>query len=269
MIKITPDQLTTGDVLLYHGTSFFSKIILALDGGNYSHAAIVHDGHMTEALSNGITENTPAASTASAKYVDVYRFVKDGARLGDAAFPVAPLDSAIQAFENSPQRYAYEEILLLALLCSTRKVTAAAHLPGLAMIVRNILETASDTLAKLIAAGREPVICSELVYRCYENSGPNYKLLIRGADIPDAKALAATLQPAAAAELREIHARAAEFLANYYQAKRIRVTPAAGRGTAAAVAVPALVEVAAVADFVTPHDLEASPNLQLIGTLQA
>src|SRR5437879_259528 len=120
MPKISVQELQDGDVLLYHGTALISRLIRLFDGGSYSHAAIIHKGHITEALGSGITQNTVAASTARTKYVEIYRFIKQGQRLGSNEYPTHPLDQAISSFEAEPQRYAYEQILLLALLCSTR-----------------------------------------------------------------------------------------------------------------------------------------------------
>jgi hypothetical protein len=267
MANVPVSTLQDGDVLLYHGTAFISRMILLLDGGDYSHAAVFRANHITEALGGGITINQVAASVASCKFVDVYRFVKDGEKLGSATYPIPPLNTAIENYETHPQRYAYEQILLLALLCSTRKLNAVTHMPGFAMIVRNILDTASDEVAKIIGAGKEPVICSELVYRCYSDADTNgkYKLPICGADITQ---MMAFMQPAVPAEpeVADIQARAADFLLNYYAAKH----PKQGSAPPAAAALPTaeVQMMAAVANFVTPRDLQFSPNLQLKGTLQ-
>jgi hypothetical protein len=265
MAQILVSELTDGDVLLHQGTAFISRMIRHLDGGPYSHAAIFHAGHITEALGSGITINNIGVSIAEAKYVDVYRFLKAGKKLGAPDYPVAPLTAAIQTFENNRQRYAYEQILLLALLCSTRKLTSAVHMPGLAMVIRNVLESAGDVLDHLTAAGKEPVICSELVYRCYfnANAGGKYKLTIMGADIPGLMALEAAAQafdPRITEELRELQAEAIAFLSQYAVARQAVGGIPEGLETQALVA-------AAVADFVTPRDLMRSPDLQLAGTL--
>jgi hypothetical protein len=45
MSAIYSDDLKEGDVLLYHGTAFISKLIITLDGGPYSHASYFHGDH--------------------------------------------------------------------------------------------------------------------------------------------------------------------------------------------------------------------------------
>jgi hypothetical protein len=216
---------------------------------------------ITEALANGIESNALQVSVSGAKYVDVFRFTRNGEGLGSKSYPISALITSVDTFEAHRERYAYEEILLLAMLCSTRKLTAIMHLPGVAMIVRNALDSAADVVAKYIAAGQEPVICSELVYRIFKNAGEAYQLAILGADatklaaisnVPDER----NLTP----EMRDLQSAASAFLANYDEAKK------AGRAKATlSTAAPEQSLAATIADFVTPHDLFVS--LQLIGTL--
>jgi len=271
MAKIDASKLQDGDVMLYHGTSLLSKIIMTFDGGSYSHAGIFRAGHITEALGDGINQSAIATSVAGAKYVDVYRFTKDADPLGSAQYPAAPLDAAIVTFETNKNAYAYDELLLLALLCSTRQLTTIMRTPGLAMVVRNFLDSAMEVLAKMMAVGRKPVICSEMVFRCFENADAagKYALEIRGADVPMAAELdgiVANATPADSASAQQIRAQAAAFLRNYSQAVHAQAPPAVtallGEYSAAAAGL-------AVANFVTPHDLQDSPNLQLAGTLSA
>jgi hypothetical protein len=274
VISIKPNQLRDGDVLLYQGEGFLSRLIRVFDGGDYTHASIYHRDHIMEALGQGIVDRSVAESCEGHNLVDVYRFTNSGHHLGDPNYPLLPLDGSIEQFENNKSRYAYEQILLLALLCSTRKLTSAAHLPGLAMIVRNIFDEAADVLARFMTGEnkKEPVICSELVYRCYLNAGKDtlYQLTIVGADIPGAAAFAegvASLPPLIAAEALDIRARASAFLMNYYQAKQESVSAVKeAQAQVEALAVPTTAE--AVADFVTPRDLASSPNLQRVGTLE-
>jgi hypothetical protein len=114
-----------------------------------------------------------------------------------------------------------------------------------------------------------------MVFLCFENADPagTYSLLIRGADIPSAQALdAVPTDPVAA----QIQAQAAAFLQNYSQAALLPpAAPAPGPITAYSApssvapisAYAAAISAYAVANFVTPHDLQNSPNLQLAGTL--
>ena len=240
--KVLPNQLQPGDVLLYHGTGFISDMIRLFDGSDYSHAALFNGQNVVEAIASGITARSLTESVAEAKYVDVYRFISgDGQhKLGEAGYPAQPiLDTAAQ-FVAKADRYAYEQIVLLAALAGTRRIPVVSDIPFLRWILRNILDNAADVINKIIAAGKEPMICSELVYRCYTESGPQYDLIIRGAD---------TL------------------------AMRARSIPPLGGSAAAAAAGGQSHDAAAIQaeldDFVTPRDLRDSPDLYKVGTLQA
>lgn len=270
-MRIDIEDLRDGDVLLYYGTSLLSKMIMTLDGGNYSHAGIMRGGEVTEALGDGINHHSVATSVAGAKFVDVYRFTKNGGNLGDPQYPVQPLDDAAQAFEIAKNKYAYDELFLLAALCSTRQLAAIMKSPGMAMFVRDFLDSAMEKLSNLMASGTKPVICSEMVFRCFENAMPagTYTLVIKGSDIPSAQAVQGIIaeNPDAAA----IQAQAAAFLQNYSQAALGPAAPAVPAPivayAASISAYSAAISAFAVANFVTPHDLQDSPNLQLAGTL--
>src|SRR6266852_3566157 len=259
--RIDISSLRLGDVLLYHGTSFLSRLIRLFDGGSFSHSSIFDGIHVMEALGNGINIRTVQESVAGAPYVDVFRFNgAGGQQLGAPSLPSEPFKNAIQAFESTPERYAYEEILLLAVLGATRRIPLP---PGVGVIVRNLLDSAAELVGNLTAEGKQPVICSELVFRCYLNAGENYKLLIRGADRTPTALWAYSTESASHTEVEQaqVAQSAQNFLARYALAKH----PEAATSTlVTADAITAL----AVADFVTPHDLEVSPSLLRLGTLQ-
>lgn len=256
MRVISISDLRLGDVLLYHGDSFISRLIELFDGGTYSHSSIFDGKQVMEALADGIEVRTPQDSVAGVPFVDVYRFVsKDGKHLGEPGLPTDPLSKAIIYFEDNRQRYAYEEIVLLAVLTTTRKIPLP---PILAEIVRNLLDSAADVIATIVAAGRQPVICSELVFRCYQNAGNDYEILIRGADVPKVAVEVETVESSLAQA--EVRAAAENFLVRYALAK--------GNTPKSALEVFSVQQTPfAVADFVTPHDLEASPSLQRVGRL--
>lgn len=179
---VSPNQLQPGDVLLYRGNGFISNMIRLFDGSQYSHAAFYNGQNVVEAIASGIAERSLATSV-EATPVDVYRFIStDGHKLGDAGFGVQPVLDTSAGFVAKADRYAYEQILLLAALAGSRRIPVVSDIPFLHWILRNILDNAAEVLAKIVADGKEPMICSELVYRCYTESGPQYDLLIRGAD---------------------------------------------------------------------------------------
>jgi hypothetical protein len=254
---IRPGDLKPGDVLLYHGSSLIARLIRWFDGTEYHHSGIWQGDHVVEAISNGVASRSLEESVGGAMYVDVYRYhrLPQKEPLGSPGLPPEPVLAAVAQFEVNRQRYAYEGIVLLALLAATRRT----KLPfGLGILLRNLLDEAAEKVAEIVAAGKEPMICSELVYRCYESGGAPYKILIRGADIALANAMALGAQSttiAAANWSQETgddypYEEASAFLDNYYAVKGGDVS------------------IAAVADFVTPGDLSKSPNLWKLGTLR-
>jgi hypothetical protein len=281
MADITAGQLQAGDVLLYHGTAFISRLIRLFDGGAYSHASIYDGAQVVEALGQGITADAVATSVSGAAYVDVYRFVTDQGTMLGPGLTAQPVVNTIKSYLQKHDRYAYEEILLLAVLCSSRRISGINAV--LAMVLRNLLDSAAALLAKFVAGGKQPMICSEFVYRCYFESGSAYFIKVRGADVAAAAAaavIAATVAPApvvAAAALASdpssdavaaFQADAAEFLVQYEAASLQAPKNRAAKGKRAKRQPLAPVIAAAVPDFVTPRDLQRSPNLIKIGTLR-
>lgn len=276
--KVKPADLKPCDVLLYHGTAFISRMICLFDGSEYSHAAIYDGTNIAEALGKGITSDPVATSVQGAKYVDVFRFHSDsGAQLRDTGYPEKPVLDRVAFYVGNPERYAYEEIVFLALLATTRRLPVVGWVPGLGALLRTVLDSAADVLNKIIATGKEPMICSELVYRCYAEAGANYHLKIAGAQMLMRHSLheSALLKamplaaPEGDRELQELAAAAEVFLQSYAVAQSGREMPKGKRGAAKAskeemrgLALPV------VADFVTPRDLKTSPNLIHIGRLE-
>lgn len=275
---IKQSDLKAGDVLLYHGTSPLSDLIRLFDGSKYSHTSIYDGEKVMEALDPGIVTRPVATSIADSTFVDAYRFISvpDKEPLGSAKCPDKPVRDRIAYYQANPQRYAYEQILLLALLAATRRIPVVSWIPGLSLVLRAILDRAAWVLAKLMGGGKEPMICSELVYRCYAeatNDG-KYALTIRGADVlaPEAATTVATVAPAfapnqimtttAAASMDPLIDEKTHFLAMYAAAKGLPAAPliaAATRGSG--------IGIAAIPDFVTPRDLSRTPNLTFVGTL--
>jgi hypothetical protein len=282
--KVLPNQLQPGDVLLFHGTGFISEMIRLFDGSQYSHAAFYSGQKVVEAIGSGITSRPLAESVSGAKYVDVCRFIsKDGHRLGDAGYAAQPVLNTAGQFVAKADRYAYEQLVLLAALAGSRRIPVVSDIPFLRWILRNILDNAAEIISEIVAAGKEPMICSELVYRCYTESGPQYDLVIRGADTLAARArslpvLGGSLAASAghSQEAEAIQAELDAFMAKYQRAKiqgrmaaNAKAGKPAGKKKGGVAATSAGGMALAVADFVTPRDLRDSPDLTLIGTLQA
>jgi len=82
---------------------------------------------------------------------------------------MGPVRARGEFYLGQGNRYAYEQIVLLAFLILIRKVSPN---PALFWLVRNAVALATSILNRLLGGGRQPMICSELVYRAYYEALP-------------------------------------------------------------------------------------------------
>ena len=161
MDVITKNDFAAGDVVLYHGTAVISRLIRLFDGTEVNHAAVyLGDGTLGEAIGKGLSRQTVPTSLAQSEYVIVRRLKTDPGTM----LPV--LDKATTYLANG-NRYGYEQIVLLAFLGLTRKLAVNGTLRWL---LRKLFDEASSWLMQ--HGDRQPMICSEFVYRCYDEARP-------------------------------------------------------------------------------------------------
>jgi len=189
VLKIS--DLSPGDVLLYQGTALISRAIQLLDGTDFSHAALYLGGDTVgEAVSAGLVRRSFAAGSAGL-WVQAHR-------LKESVPNMDPVLAVANAYLDEGPRYGYEQLLLLAFLCLTRKLKVA---PSLHALMRRSLDAAAALLTRLLSQNSQPMICSEFVFRAYDEAlpAPNdaYSLWIAtpGAsdrlELPDARAFPA------------------------------------------------------------------------------
>jgi len=251
--RIKASVLKPGDTLLFHGNSFIAKAIRMFDGTKYNHAAIFDGQNVVEAVATGVETHTLSQAIKDAEFVGVFRLTKDGSELGSAELPYDPVGQVIADFQRDRDRYAYEQILLLAVLATTRRVPIP--------MLRWILDHAASIVSGIMAMGRQPMICSELVYRCYLGAGDAYPPKILGAGVFNRGLSVMSLEEATGDYHDEPEARRLkeEFLELYFTAK----------GTD-----PEYVEFRSLdfrkpnPNFVTPGDLYKSPDLRFLGYLK-
>jgi hypothetical protein len=162
---IKETDLQDADVILYNGNGWISKAIRFFDGTEVNHAGIfMADGcNVGEALGKGLTKRSLKKSIEN----DVYVIVR---RLKTYPGTMQPVIEKAQAYLNAGSRYGYEQILLLAFLCTTRKMPVNKYLH---LLIRKVLDEAA---ALLMGKGfGQPMICSEFVYRCYDEALPAMK----------------------------------------------------------------------------------------------
>jgi hypothetical protein len=254
-------DLHPGDVLLFRGNAVISRLIQFFDGSPYSHTGIYTGDGVLEAVAEGVKKRPLEESIKGVEYVDVYRYsTTDGHTLGDSVYPLAPIEARMKYYEANGDRYAYEELFLLSILASTRHLPLPVVMP----LVRVYLDRAVATMPIFLSGGKEPMTCSELIYRCYAESDTTgkYRLQVLGTEpenlegqiysgVRDASmpAIDSTIDDQLS---KQDQKEMKEFIALYAKAKNR--SDAKTKWT--------------TSDFVTPHDLMQSPNLKKIGRLK-
>jgi hypothetical protein len=161
-------ELMPGDVLLYRSKGLISDAIRFIDRAEVSHAGLFlgrYEGMgrtVGEAIREGVIRRALPKSIEHVEWVE-------SRRLKEPPESLDPVLERAEVYLKRGERYAFEQILLLALLCITRNLSASSILGGL---IRETLDAAAAFLLHLFNTGREPVICSEFVFRCYDEALP-------------------------------------------------------------------------------------------------
>ena len=168
-------DLRPGDVLMYHSTDFIGRAIQFFDGSELNHVAVyLAEDEVGEAVPEGVLSQGFEKSIHWAKWVRARR-------LKDRPSDMSPVIHKAREYIAEGNRYAFEQIFLLAFLGLTRKVKFT---PTLRRLVRSVLDSATAVLTQWISMGRRPMICSEFVYRTYDEALPEasdvYSLRIPG-----------------------------------------------------------------------------------------
>jgi len=176
MEKINLRNIQPCDVLLCRGEGLFSDMIVLLDGGTYSHAALyagkIDDKHyVIQATDRGIVCD-PIEKIQCETFVDVFRFNKDEHKLGEENYPYKPILDVGQAYVDAHVKYANDHLILLAILAVTRDIPLDSFSKKL---LRDVLDHAADLIFKQLDKGVMPMVCSELVYRCFDEADDNKK----------------------------------------------------------------------------------------------
>lgn len=257
MEQITFKDLLPCDVLLCRGNGMLSDAIVALDGGSYSHSAFFDGSGLVQATSRGVVKDD-IGILKEETYVDVFRFIKQHHQIGDAGWPAEPVVKEADQIAVEGHKYAFDHLFLLGLVAISRRIPMV---PFEKKLLRIILDHAINVLFKVLDEGKEPMVCSEVVYRCFAEALPieKYQLEIKGTLLdrlggetkPEAShSTLHTLAEVDGEELMRLEHSKTKFLETWHKAK---TKDNRGDGDLA------------VASCVTPHDLEISPNLLKIG----
>jgi hypothetical protein len=158
-MSLSVNDIEPGDVLLFHGHGFTSWAIRKLDGTRVNHAAIALAGGMLgEAAGSGLRQFDIARAVAGSDFTVVRRLPDQD---------LAPVLTRANTYFTGKVPYAYQQIVLLALLATTRRIP----LPHFARrLLRSVLDHAAAALNDMVDSGSRTMICSEYVYRCYDEA---------------------------------------------------------------------------------------------------
>jgi hypothetical protein len=159
-----------GDILLFRGHSFVSRAIRLIDGADVNHAALaVNASTMIEAAGSGLRLSPIPDAIAGNDMTFIHRL--------PGREDLSPVVAAGDAFLKARTPYAYQQLMLLALLTLTRRVELHSRL--LRAIVRVACDQAARMINALVDDGRDLMICSEFVYRCFDDGhDPRYHLTL-------------------------------------------------------------------------------------------
>lgn len=161
MDVVKSDEVADADVLLYHGNSMISRLIRFFDGTDVNHAAIcIGRDEIGEAQAKGLTRDRIDGRLNNGEYIIVRRTKNNPGTM-------QPVVDKAEYYLGIGNKYAFEQIFLLAFLGLSRKLPANAYLKWL---LRKVLDQAADWLTS--NGERQPMICSEFVYRCYNEALP-------------------------------------------------------------------------------------------------
>ncbi|AOY78135.1 hypothetical protein [Clostridium formicaceticum] len=265
MKNIKFDDLYPGDVLLCRGEGWLSDLILLFDGGTYSHAALYAgkegDNHyVIQATQKGILKTAPDILSCEI-FIDVFRFNKKNHKLGEKEYPYQPIISVGQHYVDEKTKYAFDHLIFLAILGITREIPLDITSKK---IMRSILDNATAYLFKLLDKGTTPMVCSELVYRCFDeaDSEKKYQLTIEALTLEDFKGIL----DKEALKIESTNEVVEELDKELIQAKQkfMEVWRKVKQEENTMHALP----LDPVSACVTPKDIEKSPDLEKLGRLQ-
>lgn len=265
--EIDMSEVKAGDVLLSYGDGWISDVIRLVDGGSYSHGAFFNGESIVEAGLRGVVSTPLEKEVNAQKYVDVYRFISDNQmNFSSPDWPVEPVVQRANYYLEKGTKYADNQLYLVGVLILIRKLP---HTRVEKAVLRAIIAMVFK-LFKRILEGKETksVVCSELVYRSFYEAIPKkkYGLTIKGTLAPimvqlDSLVENETLEASPPdKELNQLLEQAEQM----YWKINPELAPSKHKIDSLLKAGNPLVS----AEMVSPHDLQISPNLELIGRIK-
>lgn len=167
--EISINDLSPGDILLYHGKGLVSWLIRFFDGSIVNHAAVYTDEkRIIEAVGEGVQEVPLEESFTDGhnKYVVVKRLKKGP---GD----MSPVIGVAKTYRDRGNDYEYKSIFLLILISIVGRIHG--NNPFAWLVTRMMKAHFSRNMRD---DPQQRMICSELAYRCYNEAQGPYSFLV-------------------------------------------------------------------------------------------
>lgn len=166
--------LVAGDVLLYQGRGVVAKGIMFLTNSDVNHAGLYLGNDMVgEAIGSGLVKRSRRDS------FDAHNWVI--ARRPPQLQNLQPVLNRADYYLQQHLKYAYHEIVLLALLLIVKRSRPSGVLGRL---IQAAAAAAAGLINSLIESNQQEMICSEFVYRDYNeasNASPDpYRIDVPG-----------------------------------------------------------------------------------------
>jgi len=181
-------DLKPGDILLLSGEKghFLSEAIMYLTDSPVSHAALSY-----KTYDKIVEETLPQIRIIESKtrFENRTVFVK---RLKKRQKSMDPVIQAAEEYLNNLEPYGKANLIILGLLLLYKKFSPNSLTQKvMAKIFKLIADDLINFINKHRYPGKYPMVCSQLVYRCYEDAGKDYRLLIAKGNLVGASMLAA------------------------------------------------------------------------------
>ncbi|MDJ0599395.1 MAG: hypothetical protein QNJ37_11205 [Crocosphaera sp.] len=178
MSSLTFDQLKTGDILIFTAASDpTSQAILRLTNSTVSHAAIY------DATKGSIIEATPpmvqyySLSIPDERFRERTMYVN---RLMQQPESMEPVINAATVYLNYETPYGQSNLYLLGLILLYKKLRPNSLVKQVMIkIYKKLILEIYEYISNKTSPGKSPMVCSDFIYKCFEDAGEPYKLKIK------------------------------------------------------------------------------------------
>jgi hypothetical protein len=164
------ENIKQGDIIVFKvkDYSYLSRLIGKFTDSNVSHAAMVYqDGKIVEMGSKGIAVNEMEILPAIEDNTYVFRMKSEPT--------YTPLIESARKHVDAGVKYDFSGLVFIAFIIINKRIIKS---PILVKVINMFLKSACIILRNIIEeiTGKKRMICSQLVYQIYRDSGKDYEI---------------------------------------------------------------------------------------------